>query len=392
VTYLRQAALALDKTHRASIVHRDLKPENLYLTENEEGRPRIKILDFGIAKLVAESSTQANATRSIGTPLYMSPEQFLARPITGAADIYSLGLLAYTFLMGVPYWAEEARAEGSAVAFGMIAVHGPRELASARAARQGMTLPPAFDAWFARATAVAPAQRFPSATSAVAALGEALGAAQPAPAVPAFETWEARAPQASSPALGLNEATLVLAPGMATASSGVTTLLASRPPASELPMGGTVATPTRSSRGRSVVMAFSAAVMVAGILGVGMYFSVHHEPPRDGASFVQSISSPKLPADPGAAPPVAAEPSPSMAASAPSASATAAEPLVAAAVPSATPTAAPSSARTPAPHIPAAGTKQQGALLDPWGTAKAAAPSIPTAGTKTGAKPKPGPG
>jgi serine/threonine protein kinase len=72
VTFLHQASLALEKTHRALIVHRDLKPENLFLTTREDGRPRIKVLDFGIAKLVAEGSTQDPGTRSLGTPLYMA--------------------------------------------------------------------------------------------------------------------------------------------------------------------------------------------------------------------------------------------------------------------------------------------------------------------------------
>src|SRR5262249_20596619 len=67
--HTHQAALALDKTHRANIVHRDLKPENLFLTVREEGPPRIKVLDFGVAKVIAEST--AGATQSIGTPLYM---------------------------------------------------------------------------------------------------------------------------------------------------------------------------------------------------------------------------------------------------------------------------------------------------------------------------------
>src|SRR5512132_1995102 len=57
VLYMQQAAWALDRTHAASIVHRDLKPANLFLTTREDGTPRIKILDFGVAKLVAESST-----------------------------------------------------------------------------------------------------------------------------------------------------------------------------------------------------------------------------------------------------------------------------------------------------------------------------------------------
>src|SRR5262249_42101104 len=77
VTYLHQVALALDKTHAAQIVHRDLKPENLFLTKRDDGSPRIKVLDFGIAKIVADGSTEAAVTRNFGTPFYMSPEQFM---------------------------------------------------------------------------------------------------------------------------------------------------------------------------------------------------------------------------------------------------------------------------------------------------------------------------
>src|ERR1700753_362313 len=57
LTYLSQAAMALDRTHARNIVHRDLKPENFFLTQREDGSVRLKILDFGIAKLVAENAT-----------------------------------------------------------------------------------------------------------------------------------------------------------------------------------------------------------------------------------------------------------------------------------------------------------------------------------------------
>jgi eukaryotic-like serine/threonine-protein kinase len=176
VAYLHQTALALDKTHRASIVHRDLKPENLFLTDREEGPPRVKVLDFGVAKMVAESAT-AGATQSIGTPMYMAPEQYNPRlQLTGAADVYALGMVAYTFLTGAAYWAEEASG-GNLFALTSAAMHGPQEPASVRAARHGVALPPGFDRWFARITAESPAHRFTSAGEAVRALTEALAVA-----------------------------------------------------------------------------------------------------------------------------------------------------------------------------------------------------------------------
>ncbi|EYF05184.1 serine/threonine protein kinase [Chondromyces apiculatus] len=181
VTYLYQAALALDKTHRAMIVHRDLKPENLFLTHREDGAPRVKVLDFGIAKVIAESGTHVNATRSIGTPLYMAPEQF--RPgnaVSPATDLYALAMVAYTLLVGRAYWSDEAKESGGNVfAFASAVLNGPQEQATERARRAGVPLPPAFSAWFARAAAFAPADRFPSASALVADLADALGVPRP---------------------------------------------------------------------------------------------------------------------------------------------------------------------------------------------------------------------
>jgi serine/threonine-protein kinase len=177
-TFLHQTALALEKTHRANIVHRDLKPENLFLTTTEDGRPRIKVLDFGIAKLVAEGSTQDPSTRSLGTPLYMAPEQFRSgQPISAATDLYALGMIAYTLLVGSSYWAEEAKNSSNVFAFAGAVMAGPTEPASLRARRHAATLPPAFDAWFSRMTAPNPADRFTGPLAAVGAMAEALGVA-----------------------------------------------------------------------------------------------------------------------------------------------------------------------------------------------------------------------
>ncbi|WP_437570718.1 serine/threonine-protein kinase [Sorangium sp. So ce542] len=176
ISYLHQTALALDRTHAASIVHRDLKPANIFLSEREDGSVRVKLLDFGVAKLIAESTAAAGATRNLGTPIYMAPEQFrVGARLTGAADIYALGMIAYSLLVGVPYWRQEARSAGDMVAFALLAVRGPQEPPVQRARAQGVMLPPAFDAWFARATAVVPAARFGRAVEAVQALGEVLG-------------------------------------------------------------------------------------------------------------------------------------------------------------------------------------------------------------------------
>ena len=175
VTYLRQVASALDKTHAAGIVHRDLKPENLFLTHREDGTPRIKILDFGISKVISEANTASNTTRSLGTPLYMAPEQVLGQPVGPATDLYSVGLIAYTMLVGVAYWHADTDKFDNAIAFALHTTKGTTESAEKRAADFGRSLPPQFDVWFRRATHSDPAQRFRRASEAINELAAVLG-------------------------------------------------------------------------------------------------------------------------------------------------------------------------------------------------------------------------
>jgi serine/threonine-protein kinase len=109
----RQLALALAAIHQARIVHRDLKPENVMIIADDEAPSgeRAKILDFGIAKLLDHDTTSTTEGIVIGTAAYMSPEQSIgAKEVTGAADIYALGVMIFELSSGVRPFTGEARA------------------------------------------------------------------------------------------------------------------------------------------------------------------------------------------------------------------------------------------------------------------------------------------
>src|ERR1700722_11749650 len=98
-----QVAQALGVAHKLGVVHRDIKPGNILLTTDEQGQESAKVLDFGIAKL-REAAGDANSGMTmtgmvVGTPLYMSPEQFMGKKgdgeIDGRTDLYSLGVVLY---------------------------------------------------------------------------------------------------------------------------------------------------------------------------------------------------------------------------------------------------------------------------------------------------------
>ncbi|MEW6210412.1 MAG: SUMF1/EgtB/PvdO family nonheme iron enzyme [Acidobacteriota bacterium] len=98
-----QVCDVLEESHRQSIIHRDLKPDNIIVSATAEGF-RVKVLDFGIAKLRDMSTTSANITKTgamMGTPHYMSPEQCMGEELDGRSDIYSLGIVLYEMLTGV---------------------------------------------------------------------------------------------------------------------------------------------------------------------------------------------------------------------------------------------------------------------------------------------------
>lgn len=97
--WIAQAAGAVGAVHQAGMIHRDLKPSNIFIARRRDGRDRIKLLDFGIAKAVNRAAL-TGAGAALGTPYYMSPEQILALPLDERSDIYSLGAVFFEALAG----------------------------------------------------------------------------------------------------------------------------------------------------------------------------------------------------------------------------------------------------------------------------------------------------
>lgn len=107
-----QALSSLAEAHAKGIVHRDLKPDNLVFARQPDGTEIVKIVDFGIAKMLGQQAEALNAIETqegtvFGTPRYMSPEQAQAKALDCRSDLYSLGVIVYQMLAGVPPFADE---------------------------------------------------------------------------------------------------------------------------------------------------------------------------------------------------------------------------------------------------------------------------------------------
>jgi serine/threonine-protein kinase len=196
----RQIALGMDVVHRAGIIHRDLKPANVFLvTDPEAGHvERVKILDFGIAKLLAtdtSSGLSTNTNMLLGTPHYMAPEQCRgAGRVDPRADIYALGCVFYEMLCGSPPFPYQWPGE-------LIAAHLSEIPTPPR--RVDPSIPEAMEALVVRMMAKEPTER-PSTMMEVAKAIEALVA--PDARVPSASSTGSSAPGSSWDVSGTRDA------------------------------------------------------------------------------------------------------------------------------------------------------------------------------------------
>ncbi|MBW2454468.1 MAG: SEL1-like repeat protein, partial [Deltaproteobacteria bacterium] len=197
---LEELGDALEQAHEAGVVHRDLKPGNLFLVDgdDEDDESCLKVMDFGIAKVLEAGGALRTATQ-IGTPAYTAPEQMgsttrklaakqgitIIAGVSPATDVWAIGLLAYEMLTGDQpgqYWGIETLTE-----LPMKVAFEDHEAASERAGENAELLPEGFDEWFARCLRKDATERWASAGEAVSELLELLDA-DPGPATPKRRT------------------------------------------------------------------------------------------------------------------------------------------------------------------------------------------------------------
>ena len=234
---------ALEHAHRHGVTHRDIKPANVIVLEGGA----VKVADFGIARIETSELTQAGTV--LGTPSYMSPEQFLGLPVDGRSDLFSSGVILYQFLTG-------ERPFSGAVTTIMHKVLREEPLPPSTL---NATLPPAWDAVVKKAMAKSPAERYQS-------------AAQFAADITAVA--EGRAPSVMGAA---GDATIVNAPVDATlvnaappARAEAPAAIAQAAPAPSPPAAASA--PQRKKMNLGLLGGAVAAVLVVAV-GIGIYFA-----------------------------------------------------------------------------------------------------------------------
>jgi serine/threonine protein kinase len=254
VALVLQACDAVAEAHAAGIVHRDLKPENLFLTKTVAGRPKVKVLDFGVSKSSGMTTGGQGAltrTRSmLGSPLYMSPEQMRsAKDVDARADVWALGVVLFQLL--TCRWPFEAQSMPELCL--KVVTEPPQSIASLRP-----DLAPGLVAVIERCLEKNPVSRYADA----AALAEALEPFAP-------ELAPRRSP--SSASLGGPEESAAVVPRATLVSPQISSQVTPAPSAWDSTSGRTGAASTATSRPRSWVwMGALAAVLV---VALGLVFS-----------------------------------------------------------------------------------------------------------------------
>ena len=179
-TVLTEIGDALETAHRRGIWHRDIKADNIMVAIRPDGRWQLKLTDFGVSKAVAGSRADVSREREtldvevpaatmfghlVGTPAYMSPEQILGAPPDAHSDLWSLAVVAYEALVGRDPFRGDTMDE-------LLSAISVRPHVPPRSLRP--ELPPAVDAFFAKALAKDPAERYASVAELVAAYHAAL--------------------------------------------------------------------------------------------------------------------------------------------------------------------------------------------------------------------------
>ena len=115
VRIMAQVCRGLAVAHERNVIHRDLKPANIFLVDDGGGEELVKILDFGVAKLLNDAQNDVTRTNTaVGTPLYMSPEQARSQAVDARTDLYAVGAILYELLAGEPPHPGDSPAEAFA--------------------------------------------------------------------------------------------------------------------------------------------------------------------------------------------------------------------------------------------------------------------------------------
>ncbi len=343
----RQIASILDAAHRVGVTHRDLKPENVYLVADEEldGRERIKLLDFGVAKL-SGSLTASLGPRTVGllgTPTYMAPEQWSdSSKVTWACDAYALGCVMFEMACGRPPFVARSIAE-ACTAHLYDAPPSPRELAP--------ELPAALDEVILRLLSKQPEDRGGSLADIARAIAATMTGAPIAAPAP-VERVDSPAPAAMTAPVAITEPVAMTAAVAMTAPGSVPA-----PATSRTTLGGSsgeIRVPAAQPGSRRVIgMAIGVLIVVAATAVIWIVRDPGTPRARPPAAAVAPVA-PRL--DP--------TPAPSQAASAP---------VVAAGAPAPGPPAAPAPSVDPAPPPP----------IEPVAPPRDAVSATPTPGKKT---------